>query len=52
MKTNTYHLHVESEKMIQMDLFTKQKYSTHRHRKQVYGYQRGKGRSDKLGMWD
>ena len=51
MKTNTYDLHVESEKMIQMDLFTKQK-QTHRHRKQVYGYQRGKGRSDKLGMWD
>ena len=46
-----YHLHVESEKMIQMDLFTKQK-QTHRHRKQVYGYQRGKGRSDKLGTWD
>ena len=26
--------------MIQMNLFTKQ---THRHRKQTYGYQRGKG---------
>ena len=29
-------------KMIQMNLFTKQK-KTHRHRKQTYGYQRGKG---------
>ena len=26
-----------------MNLFTKQK-QTHRHRKQIYGYQRGKGR--------
>ena len=30
------------KKMIQMNLFTKQK-QTHRHRKQTYGYQRGKG---------
>ena len=29
-------------KMIQMNLFTKQK-KTRRHRKQTYGYQRGKG---------
>ena len=29
------------KKMIQMNLFTKQK-QTHRHRKQIYGYQRGK----------
>ena len=28
-------------KMIQMNLFTKQK-QTYRHRKQTYGYQRGK----------
>ena len=28
--------------MIQMNLFTKQK-QTHRHRKQIYGYQSGKG---------
>ena len=35
-----------------MNLFTKQKY-THRHRKQTYGYQRGKGvERDKLGVWD
>ena len=27
--------------MIQMNLFTKQK-QTHRHRKQIYGYQKGK----------
>ena len=29
--------------MIQINLFTKQKL-THRHKKQVYGYQRGKWR--------
>ena len=29
------------KKMIQMNLFTKQK-QTHGHRKQTYGYQRGK----------
>ena len=35
-------------KMIQMNLFTKQK-QTHRHGKQTYGYQRGKGwQRDKL----
>ena len=36
-----------------MNLFTKQK-QTQRHRKQIYGYQRGqsvRGR-DKLGVWD
>ena len=30
-------------KIIQMNLYTKQK-QTHRHRKQTYGYQRGKRR--------
>ena len=36
--------------MIQMNLFTKQKQT---HRKQTYGYQRGKGRrGDKSGIWD
>ena len=30
------------KKMIQMNLFTKQK-QTHSYRKQIYGYQRGKG---------
>ena len=35
-----------------MNLFTKQK-QTHRHRKQTYGYQGGKGvREDKLGVRD
>ena len=35
-----------------MNLFTKQK-QTHRHRKQTYGYQRGKvGERDKLEVWD
>ena len=46
-----YHLHVECKKMIQMNLFTKQK-ETHRHRKQIYGYQRVRGDRDKLGIWD
>ena len=55
-KTNIicYHLYVESKKMIQVNLFTKQK-QTHGHRKQTYGYQRGKGGGgggeDKLGPW-
>ena len=35
-----------------MNLFTKQK-QTHKHRKQTYGYQRGKGwERAKLGVWD
>ena len=25
---------------------------TDSHRKQIYGYQRGKGGRDKLGVWD
>ena len=32
---------MESKKIIQMNLYTKQK-QIHRHRKQTYGYQRGK----------
>ena len=31
--------------------FIKQK-QTHRHRRQIYGYQRRKGKRDKLGAWD
>ena len=38
-------------KMVQMNLFTKQKQS-HRCRKQTYGYQWGKGGRDNLGDWD
>ena len=47
-----YHLYVESKKMIQINLFTKQK-QTQRLKQQTYGYKRGKlvGR-DKLGGWD
>ena len=43
MKTNIiwYHLYVKSKQKIQMNLFTEQK-QTHRHRKQIYGYQRRK----------
>ena len=42
----------ESKKMIQMNLFTKQK-QTHRLQKQTYGQQRGKvGGRDKLGVWE
>ena len=42
-KTNAIwcHLYVESKTVIQMSLFTKQKY-THRHTKQTYGSQREK----------
>ena len=40
--TPLYHLHVESKKMIQMNLFTKQEW-TRRHRKKTYGNPRGKG---------
>ena len=41
-----YYLYMESKKVIQMNLDTKQK-QTHKHRKQIYGYQR-----NKLGIWD
>ena len=34
-----------------MDLFTKQK-QTHRHRKQIYGCQRGKREGVNGGVWD
>ena len=35
-----------------MNLFTKEK-QTHRFRKQIYSYQRGKvGERDKLEVWD
>ena len=43
----SYHLYVKPKK-IQINLFVKQK-ETHRHTKQIYGYQRRKGRMDKLG---
>ena len=35
-----------------MNICIKQK-QTHRHRKQIYGYQREReGQRDKLGVWD
>ena len=37
---NMISLYVESKKMIQRNLSTKQK-QTHKHREQTYGYQRG-----------
>ena len=37
--------------MIQMKLIYKTEIDS-QHRKQNYGYQRGRGRSDKLGVWD
>ena len=50
-KTNSiYHLYMESKKMLQMNLFTKQK-QTHRLQKQTYNYQKGRGR-DKSRVWD
>ena len=52
-KTNImcYYLYVESKKIIQMNLFTKQKQAS-QHRKQTYSYQREKQGKDKLGVWD
>ena len=52
-KANTihYHLYVESNKNDINEHMTKQK-STCRHRKQTYSYQRGKLRSNKLGIGD
>ena len=41
-KENVVSLTRGIQKMIQMNLFIKQK-QTHRHRKKIYGYQRGKG---------
>ena len=39
-------------KIIEINLLTKQK-QTHRHRKQIYGCQKGKTRGrDKLGNWE
>ena len=48
-----YHLYVESKIWYKWTYLTKQK-QTHRHRKQTYGYQRGRERweRDKLGVWD
>jgi len=47
-----YYLHVKSKKMIQMNLFRKQKL-THRLRKQTYSYQRGNiVKRNRLGVWD
>ena len=37
--------------MMQMKLFKKQK-QTHRHRKQIYSYQKGKEGNDKLRGWE
>ena len=46
-KYHMYCLYVESEKLVQMNLLTKQKQS-HRRRKQTYGYQGGMWGRDKL----
>ena len=47
----TVTIYVESKKMMKMNLYIKLK-QTHRHKKQIFGYQRGKGERDKLGVWD
>ena len=39
-KRKTNNTYMWKQKVIQMNLFTKQK-QTHRHRKKTYGYQRG-----------
>ena len=43
--------HIQNLKIIQMNLYTKQK-QTHENRKQIYGWQRVEGMRDKLGVWD
>ena len=53
-KTNItwYHLYVESKKMLQMNLFTKQKW-THRLWTQTWLSKEKDGRGrDRLGVWD
>ena len=47
-----YHLYVESKKWYKL-MYLQYRNKTHKHRKQIYGYQRGKmpGR-DTLGDWD
>ena len=46
-----YMWNLKKKKKVQMKLFTNQKQS-HRYRKQIYGYQGGRGGRDKLGDWD
>ena len=52
-KTNTiYYLYMESKKIIQMNVYRKQK-QTCRHRKQICGYTEGReGRRKKSGVWN
>ena len=42
---------MESRKMVQMNLFAKEKYR-HRCREQMYEHQGGKEGGDELGDWD
>lgn len=46
-----YHLHVKSERMIQIISLCKTEVDAHRHRTQTYGYQRRRGerRAEKGG---
>ena len=46
MKTEKHKYHVWDLKIIQVNLYAKEK-QTDRHKKQIYGYQRGEG--GKLG---
>ena len=52
-KTNIiwYRLYVESKIQYKGTLFTKQK-QTYGHKKQTFGYHRGKEGKDKLGDWN
>ena len=45
-----YHLYMESKIWYKWTYL--QNRSRLRHRKQIYGYQRGKAERDKLGVWD
>ena len=46
-----YCLYVKSRKMIQINLFAKQK-QRHRCREQTYGHNRGREKWNELGNWD
>ena len=46
-----YHLDMKSKKYYKQTYLPNRKWLT-RHRKQIYGYQKGSRRRDKLGVWD
>ena len=49
-ENDKYHVYVDSKKKQQMSLLTKLK-QIHRHVKESFGYQKGRG-EDIFGIWD